>query len=135
MFFTWMLTVGPSLVSEWHTRLQVSSVYFGWSQQCYSLFDLDTSYFHFLTTSKCLSIFLLSFVFNQWSVETAKLTRRQDLSLSLSLSLSHTHTHTHTHFFLINTGSRLLAWIGWSICISKSHRFLCVLFSRTENAC
>ena len=35
------------------------------------------------------------------------------------------------HLFFINTRSNFLARIRWSICISKSLKILCIIFSRT----
>ena len=72
------------------------------------------SLFNSLARSKYLSFFLLSFSFILWSVRTAKSTILQVL-----------------FFLLIIMRSGLVARIRWSICISKSHRSLCVSFSRT----
>ena len=71
-------------------------------------------FFNFLARSKYLSFFSLSFNFIQCFAGTAKMTVLQILFLSL---------------IIIRSG--LLAEIRWSVCISKSHRSLCVLFSRT----
>ena len=63
--------------------------------------------------SRNFSNFSLSFTFTLWFTETTKSTRWQLL-----------------FFFLIKTGSGLLAWIGWSIWISKSQSILCASISR-----
>ena len=64
--------------------------------------------FCFLVRFKYLFIFLLSFIFTLWFVGTAKLASYPFL------------------FLLITTRSILLAWIWWSVCISKSLRLLWV---------
>ena len=64
--------------------------------------------------SRYLSFFSYSFSFILWSAGTAKSTILQVL-----------------FFLLIIIKSGLLAGIRWSVCISKSHRSLCVAFSRT----
>ena len=74
------------------------------------------SFFNSLARSRYLSFFSHSFSFILWSAGTAK--------------------STILHFFiffllLIIIRSGLLAEIWWSVCMSKSHRSLCVLFSRT----
>ena len=73
------------------------------------------SFFSSLPRSKYLSFLSHSFIFILWSAGTAKSTILQVLSLLL----------------LIFIRSGLLAEIRWSLCMSKSHRSLCVLFSRT----
>ena len=71
------------------------------------------SFFNSLATSRYLSFFSLSFRIILWSAPTAKSTILQI-------------------FFLLNImRSGLLARIKWSVCMLKSHRGLCVSFSRT----
>ena len=70
------------------------------------------SFFNSLAKSRYLS-FSHSFSFILWSAETAKSTILQILLL------------------LIIIRSGLLAEFRWSVCMSKSHRSLCVSFSRT----
>ena len=72
------------------------------------------SLFNSLARSRYLSFFPHSFSFNLWSAGTAKLTILQIL-----------------FFLLIIVRSGFLAEIRWSVCMSKSHRSLCVSFSRT----
>ena len=71
------------------------------------------SFFNSLTRSKYL-FFSHSFSFILWSARTAKSTISQGL-----------------FFLLIIIRFGLLAEIRWSVCMSKSHGSLCVLFSRT----
>ena len=71
-------------------------------------------FFNSLARSRYLSFFSHSFSFILWSTGTAKSTILQFLSF----------------FLLIIILSSLLAQIRWSVCMSKSHRSLCVLFSR-----
>ena len=71
------------------------------------------SFFNSLARSRCLSFFSLFFRFILWSAGEAKSTILQIL------------------FFLIIMRSGLLARIRWSVCMLKSHRRLCVSFSRT----
>ena len=71
-------------------------------------------FFNSLARSRNLSFFSHSFSFILWSAGTAKSTVLQVLL-----------------FMLIIIRSCLLAEIRWSVCMSKSHRSLCVLFSRT----
>ena len=74
------------------------------------------SFFSSLARSRYLSFFSLSFSFIQWSAGTAK------------------STVLHVLFFfflLIIMRSGLLAGIRWPVCMLKSHRSLCVAFSRT----
>ena len=71
-------------------------------------------FFNSLTRSKYLSFFSHSFSFILWSAGTAKSTILQVLFLLL---------------IIIKSG--LLAGIRWSVCMLKSHRSLCVAFSRT----
>ena len=73
------------------------------------------SFFNSLARSRYLSFFSLSFSFILWSTSTAKSTILQVLFFFLQIT--------------INSG--LLAEIWWSVCIWKSHRSLCVSFSRT----
>ena len=70
-------------------------------------------FFNPLTRSRYLSLFSHSFSFILWSAGAAKSTILQ------------------IFFLLIIIRSGLLAKIRWSICMSKSHRSLCVSFSRT----
>ena len=72
------------------------------------------SFFNSLARSRYLSFFSLSFRFILWSAGTAKSTILQIL-----------------FFLLIIMRSGLLAGIGWPVCMLKSHRSLCVSFSRT----
>ena len=74
-------------------------------------------FFNSLARSRYLSFFSHSFSFILWSAGTAKSTI---FSISLFFLL-----------LLIIIRSGLLAEIWWSVCMSKSHRSLCVLFSRT----
>ena len=74
------------------------------------------SFFNSLARSRYLSFFSYSFSFILWSAGTAKSTILQ------------------VFFFvclLIIIRSGLLDEIWWSVCMSKSHRCLCVSFSRT----
>ena len=72
------------------------------------------SIFNSLGRSRYLSFFSLSFRFILWSAGTAKSTILQIL-----------------FFLLIIMRSSLLAGIRWSVYMLKSHRSLCVSFSRT----
>ena len=72
------------------------------------------SFFNSLGRSRYLSLFSHSFSFILWSPGTAKSTILQIL-----------------FFLLIIIRSGLRAEIRWSVCISMSHRSLCVSFSRT----
>ena len=72
------------------------------------------SFFNSLARSRYLSLFSHSFSFILWSAGTAK-------STILQIFL----------FLLIIIRSGLLAENWWSVCMSKSHRSLCVSFSRT----
>ena len=74
------------------------------------------SFFDSLARSRYLSFFSLSFSFILWSAGTAKSTILQVLFFFL-------------FFFLITIRSGLLAEIRWSVCMSKSHRSLCVCHS------
>ena len=142
-FFT--LAGGLSLESEWQqvsSGLQDSSQYSGWSQQCFSLDDLDSlsdfqflqslskplgtissiptitvilmfhSFFSSLARSKYLSIFPFSFIFTLLSVWMVKFIQWQIL-----------------FFLLIIARSAHLVGIRWCVCISKSQRILYILFS------
>ena len=73
------------------------------------------SFFHSLARSRYLFLFSHSFSFYLWSAGKAKSTILQIL-----------------FFLLIIIRSGLLADIRWSVCMSKSHRSLCVSFSRTD---
>ena len=73
------------------------------------------SFFNSLARSRYLSFFSLSFSFILWSARTAK-----SMILQVLLFL----------FIIIRSG--LLAEIRWFVCVSKSHRSLCVSFSRTD---
>ena len=72
------------------------------------------SFFNSLARSRYLSFFSHSFSFILWSAGTAKSTILQVLFF----------------FSLIIIKSGLLIEIRWSVCMSKSHRSLCVSFSR-----
>ena len=72
------------------------------------------SFFNSLARSRYLSLFSYSFSFILWSAGIAKSTILQDL-----------------FFLLIIIKSGLLAGIRWPVCKLKSHRSLCVAFSRT----
>ena len=72
------------------------------------------SIFNCLARSRYLSFCSHSFSFIMWSARTAKSTVLQIL-----------------YFLLIIIRSGLLAEIRWSVCMSKSHRSLCVSFSWT----
>ena len=72
------------------------------------------SFFNSLARSRYLSFFSHSFSFILWSAGTAKFTILQVLFFLLII--------------IIRSG--LLAEIRWSVCMSKSHRSLCVSFSR-----
>ena len=72
------------------------------------------SFFKSLARSRYLSFFSHSFSFILWSAGTAKSTILQVL-----------------FFFLIIIKSGLLSGIRWSVWMLKSHRSLCVAFSRT----
>ena len=73
------------------------------------------SFFNSLARSRYSSFFSYSFSFIKWSAGTAKSTILQVLL-----------------FLLMIIRSGLLAEIRWSVYMSKSHRSLCVLFSRTD---
>ena len=75
-------------------------------------------FFNSLAKSRYLSFFSHSFSFILWSAGTAKSIILQILLLLLLLLL-----------IIIKSG--LLAEIKWSICMSESHKSLCVSFSRT----
>ena len=76
-----------------------------------------TFMFHsfFNSRARYLSFFSHSFTFILWSAGTAKSTIMQILLL-----------------VLIIIRSDLLAKIRWSVCMSKSHRSLCMSFSKTD---
>ena len=69
------------------------------------------SFFNSLARSRYLSLFSHSFSFILWSAGTVK-------SIILQIFF----------FLLIIIRSGLLAEIRWSVCISKSHRTVCVIF-------
>ena len=73
------------------------------------------SFFNSLAKSRYLSFFSHSFSFILWSAGTAKSTILRVLFFLLIIIIM----------------SGLLAEIRWSVCTSKSHRSLCVLFSST----
>ena len=73
------------------------------------------SFFSSLARLRYISIFLFPFIFLLWSTGMTKSTRRQILFI-----------------LLINTWSRLLAWIRWSGWILKSQRILCVWVFKTD---
>ena len=75
---------------------------------------MSHSFFSSLARSRYLSFFSLSFRLILWSAGIAKSTILQILFL-----------------LLIIMRSGLLAGIRWSVCMLKSHRSLCELFSRT----
>ena len=77
------------------------------------------SFFNSQARSRYWSLFSHSFSFILWSAGTAKSTILQIFSFFFCF------------FLMIIIRSGLLAGIRWSVCISKSHRSLCVLFSRT----
>ena len=72
------------------------------------------SFFNALARSRYLSLFSNSFSFILWSAGTAKSTILQIF-----------------FFLLVIIRSGLLTEIRWSVCIPKSHRSLCLSFSRT----
>ena len=72
-------------------------------------------FFNYLARSWYLSFFSLSFSFILWSTGTAK-------------------SKIFLFFLLISISSGLLVEIRWSVRLSKSHRSLCVSFSRTAAA-
>ena len=67
------------------------------------------SFFSSQAKSKYLCVFLLSFIFTLWFIETAKSTRWQ------------------VFFLLINSRSDFLDKNGWSVYISKSQWILCLI--------
>ena len=78
------------------------------------------SFFNSLARSRYLSFFSLSFRFILWSAGTANSTILQIFFFFFFF------------FLLIIMRSGLLGWIKWSVCMVKSHRSLCVSFSRTN---
>ena len=85
------------------------------------MFDSFSVFFNSLPWSRYLSFFSFFFNFSLWSAETANSIILQVLVFYLFF------------FFLITiTRSGLLTEIRWSVCMSKSHRSLCVSFSRTD---
>ena len=76
------------------------------------------SFFNSLARSRYLSLFSPFFSFVLWSAGTAKSTILQIFFFFF-------------FFLLIIIRSGLRAEIRWSVCMSKSHRSLCVSFSRT----
>ena len=83
------------------------------------------SFFSSLARSWNLSLFSLSFSFALWSAGTAKSTIQQILSFLFFCLL-------FLVFFTITRSSRL-AEIRWFVCIFKSHRILCISFSRMDS--
>ena len=77
-------------------------------------FMFRSFFFNSLARSRILSLFSHYFSFILWSAGTAKSTILQIF-----------------FFWLIIIRSGLLAEIRWSVCMSKSHRSLCVSFSMT----
>ena len=77
------------------------------------------SFFNPLARSRYLSLFSHSFNFILWSAGIAKSTILQIFFFFF-------------FFLLIIIRSGLLAEMRWSVCIWKSHRSLCVSFSRTD---
>ena len=83
-------------------------------------------------TIDTIAIFMFHSFFNS-------LARSKDLSFHFYSVVSwdskvHNFASSHVFFcffFLISIRSGLLAKIRWSVCMSKSHRSLCVEFSRT----
>ena len=76
-------------------------------------------FFNSLARSRYLSLFSHSFSFILWSAGTVKPTILQ-IFFFFFFSF---------FFFLLNiVRSGLLAEMSWSVCISKSHRSLCVIF-------
>ena len=73
------------------------------------------SFFNSLARSRYLSFFSHSFSFILWSAGTAKSTILQ--------------TFFFFFFFLVIIRSGLLAEIRWSVCMSKSHYYLCEFFT------
>ena len=154
VFHTIMSADGLSLESEWQkvfSSLQDSSQYSGWSQQYCHLDSLHSSkssspfttplvtatsapivigitvtfmfhrFFSSLARSRYWSRVSLSFNFPLWSTRRARSTIVR-FSLFLLLLL----------LFLTITRSGRLAKDRWSVCISKSHRILCVSFFKTD---
>ena len=76
-----------------------------------------------LTRFTYLCLFSPSFNFTPWSAGTAKSTIQQVLFSFLCCFF----------FFLTITWSGRLAGIRWSVCISKSHRSLCISFSAMDS--
>ena len=74
------------------------------------------SFFSPLARLRYLSLFSLSFSFILWLPRTAKSIIRQILFFQLTI-----------------TRSGRLAEIGWSVCVSKSHKILCVSFFGTDS--
>ena len=81
------------------------------------------SFFNSLARFKNVSLFSHFFSFIQWSAGTAKSTILQILFLFFFFFFF--------FFLLIIIKSGILAGIRWSVCMLKSHRSLCVAFSRT----
>ena len=125
-FFPSVLADGFSLKSEWQqvsSSLQDSSQYSGRPptsrssipfSYCIVTFMVH-SFFNSLARSRYLSFFSLSFRFILISWDS----RVDNFANSLLFLL------------LIIIRSSLLAGIRWSVCMLKSHRSLCVAFSRT----
>ena len=83
------------------------------------------SFFNTLARSRYLSFFSHSFSFILRFAGTAKST------ILLILSFILFYLFIYLFFLLIIIRSALLAEIRWSVCMSKSHRSSCVLFSWT----
>ena len=79
-------------------------------------FMFHSFFLNSLARSMYLSLVSLSLSFILWSAGTVKSTILQDIFFLL---------------LLITIRSGLLGEIRWSVCMSKSHRSLCVSFSRT----
>ena len=116
------------------------------------------SFFNSLARSRYLSFFSLSFSFILWSAGTAKSTILQILFFVVDYNKvclftplefftpvlaffqfysvvswnSKVHNFASSLFLLIIIRSGFLAENRWSVCMSKSHRSLCVSFSRTD---
>ena len=70
-----------------------------------------------------VEVLILLFTFFQFYSVISRDSKVHNFANSLFLSF---------FFFLFIIRSGLLAEIRWSVCMSKSHRSLCVLFSRTD---
>ena len=90
------------------------------------IFTFHGYLFSFLARSRYLSLFSFSFIFALWSAGTAK---------STLWLVRFFFFFSFFFFFVLLTITRSghLAEIWWSVCISRSHRILCVSFSRTDS--